>query len=102
MKKYEFIFGFIIIISIFLIFTNCSKKENIEFVSIFDGKTLNGWRIPEGDNGHWRIIDGIIDYDGKSEALGEDKNLWTEKEYGDFILKIDWRLPRTPIEKELP
>ena len=28
-------------------------------------------------------------YDGKSEAA--DKNLWTEKEYGDFVLVCDWR-----------
>jgi hypothetical protein len=25
--------------------------------------------IPEGDNGHWKVVDGVIDYDAMSEAL---------------------------------
>src|SRR5690625_6611155 len=51
--------------------------------------------IHDGDNGHWRVVDGVIDYDALSEADG-DKNLWSEKEYGDFILRLDWRIPETP------
>jgi hypothetical protein len=65
------------------------------FVSLFDGKDLAGWRVPAGDNGHWRVADGVIDYDASSEAAGE-KHLWTEKEYGDFVLRVDWRLKETP------
>jgi 3-keto-disaccharide hydrolase len=62
------------------------------FTPLFDGKTFKGWKVPEGDNGHWKILPGgIIDYDAKSEAKG-DKNLWTEKSYGDFILRLDWKL----------
>lgn len=60
------------------------------FISLFNGKDLSGWVIPDGDNGHWNVIDGVIDYDARSEASGE-KNLWTEKEYGDFELHIEWR-----------
>jgi hypothetical protein len=60
------------------------------FTAIFNGKDLSGWRIPAGDNGHWRVVDGVIDYDAESEAAGE-KHLWTEKEYGDFTLRVDWR-----------
>ncbi len=66
-------------------------EEEDGFVSLFNGKDLTGWKIPEGDNGHWKVVDGVIDYDASSEAA-KDKNLWTEKSYGDFILKIDWRL----------
>ncbi len=65
------------------------------FVSLFDGKSFAGWKVPEGDNGHWKILDGVIDYDASSEAPG-DKNLWTEKEYGDFVLLVDWRIKDTP------
>jgi len=65
------------------------------FVPLFDGKTLAGWTVPEGDNGHWKVLDGVIDYDGASEA-SLDKNLWTEKEYRDFVLLIDWRIKDTP------
>lgn len=64
--------------------------EHEGYTSLFNGKNLNGWIIPEGDNGHWSVIDGVIDYDALSEAEG-DKNLWTEKEYQDFNLHIEWR-----------
>jgi hypothetical protein len=65
------------------------------FVSIFNGKDLNGWKVPEGDNGHWKVVDGVIDYDAQSEATG-DKNLWSVAEYGDFVLRIEWRIKETP------
>ncbi len=65
------------------------------FESLFNGRDFAGWTIPVGDNGHWKVVDGVIDYDARSEAPG-DKNLWTEREYGDFILKVDWRIKETP------
>ena len=65
------------------------------FVSIFNGKDLTGWKVPEGDNGHWKVVGGVIDYDARSEAKG-DKNLWTEKEYGDCTLIVDWRIKEAP------
>src|SRR5262245_56880316 len=60
-------------------------------VSLFNGKDLTGWKVPQGDNGHWKVVAGVIDYDAESEAAG-DKNLWSEKEFGDFILRVDWRI----------
>jgi hypothetical protein len=65
------------------------------FVSLFNGRDFAGWKVPEGDNGHWKIIDGVIDYDAESEASGE-KSLRSEKEYTDFVLKVDWRIKETP------
>jgi hypothetical protein len=65
------------------------------FVSLFNGKDFSGWKVPEGDNGHWKIIDDVIDYDAESEAKGE-KSLRTQKEYGDFALQLDWRIKETP------
>ncbi|MDH4089928.1 MAG: DUF1080 domain-containing protein [Cyclobacteriaceae bacterium] len=67
------------------------------FVSLFDGKNFTNWKIPAGDNGHWKIKDGVIDYDAESEAL-KDKDLWSEKEYEDFILYVDWRIKETPYK----
>jgi len=65
------------------------------FTPLFNGKDLGGFRVPAGDNGHWRVVDGVIDYDAGSEAAGE-KHLWTEKEFGDFTLRVDWRIKETP------
>lgn len=64
------------------------------FQSLFNGKDLTHWTAPEGDNGHWKVVDGVIDYDAQSEAKG-DKNLWTTKEYKDFTLLMDWKIKQT-------
>jgi hypothetical protein len=72
---------------------------------LFNGKDLAGWKVPEGDGGHWKVVDGVIDYDAQSEAA-RDKNLWTADSYGDFTLSIDWRLKQTtglyPMPEILP
>lgn len=68
-----------------------------DMATLFNGEDFEGWKIPEGDNGHWKVIDGVIDYDAESESEG-DKNLWTEKSYQDFILKVDWRIKATPYK----
>jgi hypothetical protein len=65
------------------------------FVSLFNGKDLTGWKVPEGDNGHWKVVDGVIDYDAGSEAKGS-KDLWSEKQFGDFTVRVDWRIKETP------
>jgi hypothetical protein len=72
------------------------------FTSLFNGRDLSGWMVPEGDNGHWKVVDGVIDYDACSEAPGRDKNLWTEKEYKDFTLRVDWRLKQTTGLYDMP
>ena len=64
--------------------------EEEGFTSLFNGKDLTGWKIPEGDNGHWSVIDGVIDYDARSEAKGS-KDLMSAKEYKDFKLHVEWR-----------
>jgi type 1 glutamine amidotransferase len=72
------------------------------FELLFNGKDLSGWKIPEGDGGHWKVLDGVIDYDAESMAKG-DKSLWSEKEYGDFVLLVDWRIKEAPfINKSIP
>ena len=65
--------------------------------SLFNGRDLSGWKVPEGDNGHWKVLDGVIDYDARSEAAG-DKHLWTAKSYRNFVLRIDWRLKSAPFQ----
>src|SRR5438094_1772429 len=63
-----------------------------DFTPLFNGKDFTGWKVPAGDNGHWKVLPGgIIDYDAKSEAKGE-KSLYTEKSFKDFILRVDWKL----------
>jgi hypothetical protein len=67
------------------------------FLPLFNGTDFTNWKVPEGDNGHWKIIGGVIDYDAESEAPG-DKSLWTEKKYEDFILYVEFRIKSTPYK----
>ena len=93
MKK--ILFSLIAFISISCLGQNTDKKIPDGFVSIFNGKDFSNWKIPDGDNGHWKILDGVIDYDAESEAK-TDKNLWTQKKYKYFILIVDWKIKETP------
>ena len=70
------------------------------FHSLYTGVDLSGWRQDPGHAGHWRAKNWILDYDGKSEAA--DKNLWSEKEYGDFELICDWRWTAEPVPRKHP
>src|SRR5688500_18741596 len=65
------------------------------FKSLFNGRDFSDWKVPEGDNGHWKVVDGVIDYDAASEAPG-DKALWSSREFSDFVLQVDWRIKDTP------
>jgi len=65
--------------------------------SLFNGKDLAGWKVPEGDRGHWKVVDGVIDYDASSEAP-KNKDLWNVEEFGDFELEIEWRIKETKGE----
>jgi len=71
------------------------------FVPLFNGEDLSGWKIPAGDNGHWKVVDGVIDYDARSEAK-DDKNLWTKESFGDFVLQIEWRIKETRSDFAMP
>ncbi len=70
-------------------YTYPTWREWPAYRALFNGKDFTGWRVPEGDGGHWKVVDYMIDYDALSEA--EEKHLWTEEEFGDFQLHVDWR-----------
>jgi hypothetical protein len=69
-----------------------SAQEWKSWDALFNGKNLAGFKVPAGDNGHWKVLDGVIDYDAQSEAAGKDKNLWTQDSFGNFKLHLEWRL----------
>ncbi|MDA2925249.1 DUF1080 domain-containing protein [Acidobacteria bacterium AH-259-L09] len=77
-------------------------KKDEGFYSLYNGLDLRGWKHVPGNEGHWRAKDWILDYDGQSEAEGQDRNLWTEKEFGNFILIVDWRQPAEPRDDDVP
>src|SRR5262245_25429410 len=57
---------------------------------LFDGETTKGW---EGDTEHtWRVKDGAIVGGSLTEKVPQNEFLSTEKEYGDFELKVKFKL----------
>ena len=84
----------IFLLTILTVSAQNNQKIPEGFTSLFNGRNFTNWKIPQGDNGHWKIVNGVIDYDAESEA--QDKNLWSEKEYRDFILYVDWRIKEVP------
>ncbi len=68
---------------------------------LFNGKDFTGWKVPEGDNGHWQVIDSVIDYDAMSEAKG-DKHLLTSESFGNYSLHLEWRFKKTSGQYPMP
>jgi len=79
------------------------------FVALFNGKDLTGWKGLVADppararmtpeqlakaqdradqvvREHWRVVDGVLIYDGKGTSL------CTAQDYGDFEMYVDWKI----------
>jgi hypothetical protein len=89
--------GVVSSVSGFLATAFADDRTPAGFVSLFNGRDFTGWKVPAGDNGHWKIVDGVIDYDAQSESQERDKSLWSEREFGDFTVRLDWRIKETPF-----
>jgi hypothetical protein len=59
------------------------------FVPLFDGKTLNGW-IQRGGKAKYVVEDGMIV--GATVPNTSNSFFCTEKNYGDFILELDYKV----------
>jgi HEAT repeat protein len=81
------------------------------YTPLFDGRGFDGWKglvadpparakmspqelaklQAEADDrmrAHWRVLDGVLVFDGKGESL------CTAADYGDFELLVDWRIEK--------
>jgi HEAT repeat protein len=81
------------------------------FVPLFDGRSLDGWQglvadpparakmtppertsaqaaADESMRAHWRVEDGVLEFDGKGESL------CTKRDYADFELVVDWKIEK--------
>jgi hypothetical protein len=64
-----------------------SSSTTVEpgFASLFDGATLDGWQ-QAGPSG-FSVVDGTLQSSGGMGLLW-----YTKKQFGDFILKADWKV----------
>ncbi|MEZ4699098.1 MAG: family 16 glycoside hydrolase [Rhodothermales bacterium] len=81
-------------------YTYPTWREWPEYTTLFNGKDFTGWKVPKGDGGHWKVVDFAIDYDAMSKA--KEKDLWTEEEYCDYSLHVDWRFKEASGMFDMP
>ncbi len=84
-KVIVFLFFALLTFSSCSVFAQKAPKEK-GFVSLFNGENLEGWI---GNKSSYRAENGMIVIDPKGEGGG---NLYTEKEYGDFNLRLEFQL----------
>lgn len=99
----HFVFGILAVSFVIAAATTASavtpEEEKEGFVSLFDGKTLEGW---QGSVNGYTVDDGAI-------VCSKGGNLYTAKEYSDFVLRFEFIVPaggnngvgiRTPMGKD--
>ena len=57
------------------------------FTSLFDGKTFNGWKLVNQHGSGYGITNGILFC-----QRGGGGNLFTEKEYSNFVFRFEFKL----------
>lgn len=90
------------------------QKQNVPpkgYKALFNGKDLTGWKGLVGNpktrakmtpeklaeaqkaadksmRDHWKVVDGVIVFDGKGQSL------CTAKDYKDFEMLVDWKIKK--------
>ena len=74
-------------LSIFTLQGNNSNSSN----TIFNGENLNGWKVPQGNEkaGWYNVINNVLEI--RSGPKKKGSVLWTEKEYGNFEMELEFR-----------
>jgi hypothetical protein len=74
--------------------TVTAKEQQMGWVSLFDGKTTNGWR-PFGNKtiDSWSVEDGTLHCKAVAGGANERRgDLITVEQFENFELSIDWRI----------
>jgi len=71
------------------------EEKNDGWVTLFDGKTTNGWHSYGTDKvgSDWKVTDGAITLEPVKEGEKKDGgDLVTNNEYSNFDFKVDWKI----------
>lgn len=79
-----------LILSLAAIVASPAAEPKLE--PLFNGKDLTGFTGENAAN-FWRVENGVLI--GENDAAKKGHYLWTEKEYGDFVLEFDVRWKST-------
>ncbi|MDB5308301.1 MAG: hypothetical protein JWO38_2503 [Gemmataceae bacterium] len=83
-----------------LLLAHAPANDPDGFTPLFNGKDLAGWKAfgratkdgpttPIEPGQSWTVADGVLRCTGKPTGY-----LVTDKEYGDYVLKLKWRYPK--------
>ena len=94
----------IILTLVLISFWSCAdtpKKVSNEWITLFDGSSLNGWRAYNGDRmpPGWKIINSVLSFT-TDQILEEDYDykgsrdiIYGLEEFDNFELYIEWNIP---------
>jgi len=85
------VFSLFTVLAVLTIALSAIAQES-GFVSLFDGKSLSGWK-QHGGKAKYSVEDGAVV--GRSVPNTQNSFLCTEKEYGDFILELEFKVDPT-------
>ena len=72
----------------------CEIPDDGTWITMFDGKTLNGWRgylkksAPDG----WVVADGVITFSAANATAMEGADLIYDRMFKNFCFEIEWKL----------
>ncbi|NLN93649.1 MAG: DUF1080 domain-containing protein [Candidatus Hydrogenedens sp.] len=80
---------FLILLTLFL--SGTTQGEENGFISLFDGKSLEGW---EGKEGAWYIEDGALTAESTADKPCPEAHYlyWKDGEPGNFILRCSYKI----------
>lgn len=78
----------LVIVTLYAVTALAGEQEG--FINLLEGDGLDGWEVeaekPVADD-QWSVRDGVL------SAKPGWSWLRTKKEYGDFVLRVEWRVP---------
>ena len=76
---------------------NACGQSPVKTVSLFDGKTLRGWKtVDPADQKLWFVVDSVIRSGDGVKKIPANTYLHTTREYGDFEFSCLFRLSGDP------
>jgi hypothetical protein len=76
-----------------------APKDKNGYVTIFDGKSFNGWRgyLKDKVPGRWVVEDGAIKFNGSGGGEAQQKDggdIIFEKKFKNFRLEFEWKVAK--------
>lgn len=71
-----------------------ATKEDTDYHTLFDGKTMDGWRSYQNKpQDSWSVVDGMLYCKGSlTDKSDRRADLITTKQYENFDLSLDWKI----------